>query len=214
MENRQQKKISRKREEILRSAASAFKRKGYHGTSMGDISDALLMTKGSLYYYFKNKEQILFACHDFSLNKVLENLKSIEESRTPPPEKLRDLIATHITVMIDELQASAMALEFDALSPPLLNKVIEKRDQYEKGFRNVIEEGIKKGFFIECDSKLITFAIMGAINWITKWFHSGRGYSAGEVGDAFAEYFVRGLSAKPRRTMFTMQESDNNFSGG
>ena len=53
--NRRQLKAERKREAILRSAARAFSRAGYHGTSMEDIGESLLMTKGALYYYFKDK---------------------------------------------------------------------------------------------------------------------------------------------------------------
>ncbi|MCA8919816.1 MAG: helix-turn-helix transcriptional regulator, partial [Planctomycetes bacterium] len=78
---RRQKKTELKREAILRSAAAAFRRKGYHGTSMEDISEQLLMTKGSLYYYFSDKEAILFACHDFSLDRVLEKMREVIEAQ-------------------------------------------------------------------------------------------------------------------------------------
>ena len=50
---------SDRRIEILKSAAAAFRRRGYHGASVDEIASALEMTKGNLYYYFKNKEEIL-----------------------------------------------------------------------------------------------------------------------------------------------------------
>ena len=82
-------KTRQRRVEILESAAAAFRRRGYHGASMGEIARALRMTKGSLYYYFENKEEILFFCHDYSLDILLETLGRIETAGGTPAEKLR-----------------------------------------------------------------------------------------------------------------------------
>ena len=60
------------RVEILKSAAAAFRRLGYHGATVEQIAAALHMKKGNLYYYFRNKEEILFACHQYSLDRLLE----------------------------------------------------------------------------------------------------------------------------------------------
>src|SRR5262245_34743392 len=57
------------RADILKSAAGAFRRLGYHGATVEQIAAALHMKKGNLYYYFKNKEDILYACHQFSLER-------------------------------------------------------------------------------------------------------------------------------------------------
>ena len=61
----------RKRIEILRAAAAVFRRRGYHGASVDQIARALKMAPGNLYYYFRNKEEILFACHQYSLDRLL-----------------------------------------------------------------------------------------------------------------------------------------------
>jgi len=60
------------RVDILKSAAAAFRRLGYHGATVEQIAAALHMKKGNLYYYFKNKEEILFACHQYSLDRLTE----------------------------------------------------------------------------------------------------------------------------------------------
>ena len=195
MTARRQEKARRRREEILRSASSAFRRKGFHATTMDDISRALLMTKGSLYYYFKNKEEILFACHDFSLNHILNNLARVNRPGCTAPEALRELIQGHVAIMIDDLQASSMAIEFDALSTPLLEQVIGKRDHYERGFRRIVQRGMDEGQFRGGDAKLVSFAILGAVNWIVKWYSPTGPVPAEEVGQVFADFFVQGLEA-------------------
>ena len=193
---RREKKTQRKREAILRSAAAAFRRKGYHGTSMEDISEALLMTKGSLYYYFKDKEEILFACHDFSLDRVLEKMREVilAQKGANAAERLGALIQGLVDVMIDDLQGSALALDFTALSDELLDKIIAKRDEFERGMRAVIQEGVKNGEFREVDAKMATFAILGAINWISKWYRPDGALRAADIGRMYSDLFVKGLA--------------------
>src|SRR5712671_2782760 len=78
--------------DILKSAAKAFRRLGYHGATVENIATALRMKKGNLYYYFKNKEEILFACHQYSLDRLLELLERIQRGPDTPDDKLRALI--------------------------------------------------------------------------------------------------------------------------
>jgi AcrR family transcriptional regulator len=193
---RRQKKTELKREAILRSAAAAFRSTGYHGTSMEDISEQLLMTKGSLYYYFKDKEEILFACHDFSLDRVLERTREVleEQKGAPAAEKLSALIDALVHVMIDDLQGSALALDFQALRDEPLAWIVGKRDQFERAMRAVISTGVKSGEFRNVDAKLASFAILGAINWISKWYRADGAFSAADIGRMYSDLFVKGLS--------------------
>src|SRR5216117_109483 len=69
--------------DILKSAAKAFRRLGYHGATVETIAAALRMKKGNLYYYFKNKEEILFACHQYSLDRLRELLDDAVRSTAP-----------------------------------------------------------------------------------------------------------------------------------
>src|SRR5438874_9358425 len=82
------------RVEILKSAAIAFRRLGYHGATVERIAAALHMKKGNLYYYYRNKEEILLACHQYSLDRLLTLLDDIEQSEAAPDEKLRRLIVS------------------------------------------------------------------------------------------------------------------------
>ena len=91
-----------KRIEILKSAAAAFRRRGYHGASVDEIASALEMTKGNLYYYFKNKEEILFACHEYSLDKLLALMSEVDSEPSSPDEKL----PTDAATLAERLQAA------------------------------------------------------------------------------------------------------------
>jgi AcrR family transcriptional regulator len=190
---------SARRIDILRSAAAAFRRRGYHGASVDEIAGALHMTKGNLYYYFKNKEDILFACHDYSLDILLDLLVRVESSPEPPDQKLRSLILAFVHTILDELHGTALTLDFEALSPPLLKRVIAKRDRFDRGMRAIIEDGMAKGLFAPGDSKMVSFAIMGAVNWIIKWFDPAGARSSEQIGELFADYLVGGLMTRNER---------------
>jgi AcrR family transcriptional regulator len=82
-----------------------------------EIAAALHMKKGNLYYYFKNKEEILFACHQYSLDRLAQLLEEIEASGPPADVKLRRLIDAFVHTILDELHGTALFLDLEALSP-------------------------------------------------------------------------------------------------
>jgi AcrR family transcriptional regulator len=184
----------RRRVEILQSAASAFRTRGYHATSVDDIAQTLRMTKGSLYYYFKNKEEILYVCHDHTLDLLLRVLKEIQASGQSPADKLRRVIVSFVELMTEELHGTAaVTLDLKELSPPLRRKITAKRDRFDRAVRRIIREGIDEGVFRRIDPKFATFAIMGGINWIPHWFNPEGKADAGSIGVVFADFFVAGL---------------------
>lgn len=184
-----------RRVEILKSAAAAFRRRGYHGASVDEIASTLEMTKGNLYYYFRNKEDILYACHEYSLDILLKLMKQVQQEPIPPDQKLRRLILAFVHLNLDELQGTALTLEPDALSAPLLAKIIAKRDEFDHGMRAIIAEGMAAGLFTKGDPKMIEFAIMGAVNWISKWFDPAGPMTSEQIGEAFADYLLGQLKA-------------------
>jgi len=181
------------RVEILKSAAKAFRRLGYHGATVEEIAAALHMKKGNLYYYFKNKEAILFACHQYSLDELLRLLDEVEKSGLPADQKLRRLIVAFVHTILDELHGTALFLDLEALSPSHLKAVIVRRDMFDRGVRRVLDEGMAAGTFGRGDPKLLAFALFGAVNWIPRWFSPDGAASSQEIGDLFADFFIAGL---------------------
>ena len=135
------------RVQILKSAAAAFRKLGYHGATVEQIAAALHMKKGNLYYYFRNKEDILFACHQYSLDRLHELLEQTEQSGLAPEAKLRLLIVSFVHTILDELHGTALFLDLEALSPAHLKTVIVRRDRFDRGIRSVLEEGMAGGAF-------------------------------------------------------------------
>jgi len=187
------------RVDILKSAARAFRKLGYHGATVEQIAAALHMKKGNLYYYFKNKEEILFACHQYSLDRLTQLLEEIERSDAPPDAKLRRLVSAFVHTILDELHGTALFLDLEALTPQHLKAVIVRRDRFDRGVRKILEEGVASGDFAapgDNTVKLITFAMMGAVNWIPRWFRPEGASTSQEIADRFADFFVTGLRTR------------------
>jgi AcrR family transcriptional regulator len=185
------------RVEILKSAAIAFRRLGYHGATVEQIAAALKMKKGNLYYYYRNKEEILLACHQYSLDRLLALLEEVERSDAAPDEKLHRLIVSFVHTILDELHGTALFLDLEALTSAHRKQVIARRDQFDHGMRRVIENGVRSGVFGKIDAKLLSFAILGAVNWIPRWYQPDGPASSQDIADRFADYLVGGL----RRTV-------------
>ena len=187
------------RVDILKSAARAFRKLGYHGATVEQIAAALHMKKGNLYYYFKNKEEILFACHQYSLDRLTQLLEEIERSDARPDAKLRRLVSAFVHTILDELHGTALFLDLEALTAQHLKAVIVRRDRFDRGVRKILEEGVASGDFAapgDNTVKLITFAMMGAVNWIPRWFRPEGASTSQEIADRFADFFVTGLRTR------------------
>lgn len=183
----------RKRIEILRSAAAAFRDRGFEAAGMRDIAFAVELTPGALYHYFENKSELLYFCQEYSVGRLLERARQVLRIKTSWQGKLRALITDQVLCMLDELNGSAAHIEFHALPGPKLEKIIAKRDRYEAIVRQVIAGGVKAREFVPCDPKMVGLAILGAVNWAARWYRPDGPRKPEEIATLFSNYLVRGI---------------------
>jgi AcrR family transcriptional regulator len=187
-------KRERRRTEILHAALRAFRNSGYHGTTLDDIAQQLDVRKTALYHYFPDKEAILLACHREGLEEVAGIVAAARRHPTSA-EQLRHAIREHVRVMTDTLEGSSLAFEVSALSPRHQADVIAARDRYEQALRDIVRRGVAAGEFRAVDPKLAVFAILGAINWVARWYSPAGAQQPRALGAHFADHLVRGLLA-------------------
>jgi TetR/AcrR family transcriptional regulator len=120
----------------------------------------------------------------------------VQAGTAAPDVKLRALVRGCVHLILDDLQGTALTLDLHALSPPLLRQVIARRDVFDRGLRALIQDGMDQGQFTSGDPKMVAFAVMGAVNWITKWFDPAGAMNADQIGRAFADYLVGGMGKK------------------
>jgi AcrR family transcriptional regulator len=185
-------KISRadeRRNEILEGALVAMRDHGLGGAGMREIARAAGLSTGNLYYYFRNKQELVYACQDRALDRLLGVLASAVD-RPDAAERLGAVIEGHLQVVMSG--GASLHLDLDDLPKPLFKKIVQKRDKYERGVRDLVAGGQREGLVRSGEPKLQAFALLGALNWVARWYRPGQG-DPDEIIYSFKEQLLRGL---------------------
>lgn len=178
-----------RRAEILEGALIAMRDHGLRRAGMRDIARAAGLSTGNLYYYFRNKEELVYACQERALDRLVDVLASAKD-RPDAAERLGAVIEGHLQVVM--AGGASLHLDLDDLPKPLFKKIVQKRDKYERGVRDLIAEGQRQGLVRSGEPKLQAFALLGALNWVARWYRPGQG-DPEEIVYSFKEQLLRGL---------------------
>jgi AcrR family transcriptional regulator len=188
----------RRREEMLLAAAELFHEKGYAATSTADIAARMGIQRGSVYYYFDTKEGLLFELIQDVYQRALDSLERVQRTDADPVGKLRALIADHVVSFTTHLIPGAIVLnESGSLSPENRERLRRDADAYERGMLELIAEGQRAGLLRhDIDARLACMAVLGAGNWVHRWYRPTDPFSPEEIGRQFAELLVAGMTAR------------------
>jgi AcrR family transcriptional regulator len=178
-----------RRLEILDGALVALRDQGLRRAGMRDIARAAGLSTGNLYYYFRNKQELVYACQDRALDQLLEVLAQSKD-RPDAAERLGALIDGHLHVVM--AGGASLHLDLDDLPKPLFKKIVQKRDRYERGVRDLITLGQREGAVRPGEAKLQAFALLGALNWVARWYRPGEGDQQ-EIIYSFRDQLLGGL---------------------
>lgn len=186
-------KYDNKRAAVIHAAGQAFRVSGYHNTSMADIAQQLGLTKPALYYYVKNKEEVLFECHIMAYQAMTEIL-----SRPVAGETALDGLASyfHDFVMMLTDKGVSLLTDVNSLRGENRARVLSERKNIERSITQLVEAGQKDGSVRDGDTSLLTFYFMGALNWLNAWYRTDGRIEGQDIAAAFTEQLRAGLSAK------------------
>ncbi len=182
-----------KYEKILLISAKLLSRKGADGTSLQMIADKVGLHKSTLFHYFKNKEDLILAVIQKSVDEVDNNLEAIiTDIQLEPEEKLKKAIENHLTLLVQYFDNVKVYLnELRGLSKKNQAVYLQKRKKYERDFEKIIREMNGKGYFNGMDTKIVTFGLLGMLNWLTKWYKRDGFSTISEISDVFYRMTVK-----------------------
>jgi TetR/AcrR family transcriptional regulator len=186
-----------KRGALLREAASAFTRKGFHAASLDDIAQKLGVTKAALYHYYPSKHALLKECFNRAFKAGFDGLARAAAGGGSARVRLNNALRFYLKEMIDELSCCVVLTEEHALLPEDYAELKEQRDRFEFALRDLIRAGIADGSIVPCDPKLTVFTILGAVHWVSKWFNQGGAWSPEAVSKALTDLLDRMVSSTP-----------------
>src|SRR3569833_2452499 len=182
-----------KREAVIRAAAHAFNRKGYHNTSLDDIAAALDVTKPTVYYYVTSKEQLLFECFVAGVEQIRAGFREVRDQDIPARERLQAVLRHYAKTIASEFGWVMVRVEEQDLTPDMSSLIKAMKSEIDQGIRKLIRDGIQDGFIHQCDPKMTAFALAGSLNWIAHWYRENRSLLVAVFAVVFFSVFVFGL---------------------
>lgn len=187
------------RERILEQSAELFWERGFHGSSMNDVADAVGLRKPSLYHYITNKEDLLFELSAASLEHIAAAADSVADSE--PVSRLRALMTAHVEALLSDQAMHATALvELRALPPEQRKKIVRMRDSYAASFDAAVRDVQKvSDIWVGLDPELVTFGLLGMLNWVVFWFKPSGKYSSSKVAETLVTMALGDVEREPQR---------------
>src|SRR2546423_1515095 len=166
--------VSGRRREVTREAAKLFAQKGYHGTSIGDIAEALGVQKGSLYAHIASKEDLLYETMREGAEAFHAALDTIPES-APATEKIRLALRGHLRIVAEQLDvATVFVQEWRYLEGARRDEIVEERRRYEERIRDLFREGRELSELrADLDESVAARLFLSAANWAYTWLRPG-----------------------------------------
>lgn len=196
---REQRSLDVKWDAVLQTAAQLFLEMGYRKASMSLLAARLNITKPALYYYFRNKEEILIECYRAGIESIEGALNDASSCEGNGLEKVRSYIQSYAHAIVTYHFGRCVAtLDDSELSDQARRQVRNLKRRIDAAIRGYIEEGIQDGSIAPCNARMASFAMAGAINWIGTWYRPTGSLGPEEIVSEFTRLLVFGLRPSPK----------------
>jgi AcrR family transcriptional regulator len=192
-----QSKPATRLEEVLQSAANIFFAKGFHATSIEDVARDVGMLKGSLYYYIKSKDDLLFQLLLAGIEDGDAFIARQIDVSGDPVEQLERAIRAQIDYIIQNKVPFGLFLhEFDSLSGKRQHKLISVMSRYNSRFVELVRRGQQEGKLIDGEPWLIVNGILGMCNWLYRWYDTDQVSGPEQIKQVFLRMILSGIQKK------------------
>lgn len=189
-----------KRTAILSRAAKLFNTKGARATTLSDVAEKLGLTKTSLYYYVRTKEDLIYQCYEATLRNSMQTLDEIERATSDPLERTLRFMERHIETILGALDGRedyfAAPLELASLKPEHRKTLENEYLLMFKRVRGYLREGADAGIIRTRHSTTTTRALIGALDWSFYWLYEMPAADAAHAAQAMRDIIRNGVMAK------------------
>ncbi len=190
---------SDKHSRILQAAIAVFAEHGYFSSRVSDIARRADVADGTIYLYFKNKEQILMAAIDFAFSTFMKSARKELAVIVDPRERLRHLARLHLG-SLGANRGLAMVFQTELRqSAKFLSEFSHRRlIEYFDMVRSIVRDGQKAGLFRpEVSDKIAANCFFGALDaMVTSWLLSDRDYELSGAADALVDVILAGMEKR------------------
>ena len=170
-----------KRNAVLQAAAQLFNKRGFHATSLDDIAARLNVSKPTLYYYVKNKDEILLQCVSQGLQMTLEGIEASRQAGGNAVDQLRACMQAYADIVMQPFGMCLIRVGDEEVPEPSRTELRRMKSEIDHAFRRLVAQGVQEGSLAPCDPKMSAFMIAGALSWIGRWYQPGGDYTPEQV---------------------------------
>jgi AcrR family transcriptional regulator len=186
-----------RRQELLRTAARLFRRKGFAATTTRDIAAAAGMQSGSPFYHFESKAALLFAVMEQGMRAALQRqaraLQALSAKPSPatPEALLRTLVRAHFDVLLGSGSdfIPVMLYEWRSLTTVQRSAIEKLQRDYEAAWAEALK-ALHEAGRIQADARVARLMFLGALNWSVQWYKPKKGASLDELTEIAMQLFV------------------------
>lgn len=177
---------------VLEHALRAFVDNGYHATTVRDLAKRLGQTVPAIYYHYENKQALLVALLDLSIDDLLERCSKAEsEASDDPVERLSALTRCIVLFVAHRRELAFLDSEIRALEPRNRKAYVAKRDAMEAILTRAVDDGMKSGVFAPGDSHAVSRAIITMVRGIANWYRPDGALKPNDLADLYVTYSLR-----------------------
>jgi AcrR family transcriptional regulator len=172
-----------KRHAVLQAAAQLFNERGFHATSLDDIAARLNVSKPTLYYYVKNKDEILLQCVRQGLEMTLEGIEASRQAGGNAVDQLRACMQAYANIVMQPFGMCLIRVGDEEVPEPSRSELRRMKSEIDLAFRRLVAQGVQEGSLQPCDPKMTAFVIAGALSWIGRWYQPGGEYTPEQIAE-------------------------------
>jgi len=177
---------------ILRAASKIIAREGFDGASIRTMADQSRIGLSAIYYYFKNKDELLYAIQHHAFSTLVDSLRERFKACATPEEKLKTIIENHFQFFVENRDGFKVCVhEIDSLSGKYYKSILEIRQEYFRLVRQVVSEVFHHAPY-EID--MATFSLFGSLNWVYMWYDPVKNADIQNVTAQFLRVFLNGIN--------------------
>jgi len=185
---------AKKRKEICGTATRLFVEKGFEKTTIRDIAREAGINSSSLYYYFEDKEAVLYEILIDIMDNSLEQLREIEQRKISRREKMYDVIKLHTRIYgVEAMRMALIVHNQKSISPEHWDEFRSKQKEYVKIVAGILSGMKKRGEIRDFNPMVCTFALFGMIQGSSRWYNPGGRIKPDQLSDMFTEIITKGV---------------------
>lgn len=189
--------FDRRLEQLLSVAAKVFAERGFHRTSMRDLSRASKMSLAGMYYYVKSKDDLLFQIQRNCFEQVLAGAAQATASATLPEERLAAFIRHHVTFFARHMaEMKVLSHEAESLTGGSLDQVRVLKRRYVELCLGLLADLDAKTGGTPVDRNVSAYTLFGMMNWIYTWYDPSGPVGVDALADAICRLFMYGYTAE------------------